>query len=291
MKEENEINREVKQLLDSLEQHGQNARRQQELSDLIDKLSSGTSLRGGTTKQSRREADTLDCFVPRKSKIRRSQCAKRVQDSTNDAKRPKLFPLWLAIGAAAACLLLWLLVKPTVNETPKADEKILVEEMETVSPAQSNTNDVLFEKPVAEEELIAEKTPPKQPGTQIQKENIRDGLLRSARKDEREEIVEANLKEPSNATEINDTMNIGSKTILTSAEEKLSTVNCQLSTNSSPQRRVIQSLNLVCYECQKAPEDNYQLSTINHEPEKTIFGQPQDPNMKNGSLAFELKLH
>ena len=57
MNTENEMNEEVRQLLDSLEEHGKNARRQQDLSDLIDSLeASGTSLRGGTTKQSRREA-------------------------------------------------------------------------------------------------------------------------------------------------------------------------------------------------------------------------------------------
>ena len=39
MNTENEINEEVRQLLDSLEEHGKNARRQQDLSDLIDQLS------------------------------------------------------------------------------------------------------------------------------------------------------------------------------------------------------------------------------------------------------------
>ena len=110
MTPENDINEEVRQLLDSLEEHGKNARRQKDLGDLIDQLSekelgTGTSLRGGTTKQSRPEAtsqsdastsdetSSLDCFVPR-----------------NDAKRRKLYPLWWAMGAAAACLLLCLLV-------------------------------------------------------------------------------------------------------------------------------------------------------------------------------------
>ena len=66
MNTENEMNEEVRQLLDSLEEHGKNARRQQELGDLIDQLSekelgTGTSLRG--TKQSRKQVDPLDCFV------------------------------------------------------------------------------------------------------------------------------------------------------------------------------------------------------------------------------------
>ena len=38
MNTENEMNEEVRQLLDSLEEHGENVRRQQDLSDLIDRL-------------------------------------------------------------------------------------------------------------------------------------------------------------------------------------------------------------------------------------------------------------
>ena len=80
-------------------------------------------------------------------------------------------------------------------------------------------------------------------------------------------------------TEPIDTTNIGSKIIPTENE----TPNAV----QKPQRRVIRSLNLVCYECQKDPEFD-----IKHVVEdKTLFGQPQDPNMKNGSLAFEIKLN
>ena len=70
MKEENEITQEVKELLDSLEQHGQNARRQKELSDLIDSLATGTSLReASATKQSTCHKKAfitvqVDCFAP-----------------------------------------------------------------------------------------------------------------------------------------------------------------------------------------------------------------------------------
>ena len=39
MNTENEMNEEVRQLLNSLEEHGKNARRQKELGDLIDQLS------------------------------------------------------------------------------------------------------------------------------------------------------------------------------------------------------------------------------------------------------------
>lgn len=256
MKEEKVINEEVKQLLDSLEQHGRNARRQQELSDLIDKLAAGT-----------------------------------------DAKRRRLFPLWWAIGAAAACLLLWLLVKPAVVGTPKQDGAIFVEETENVGSTPSSTNDEIHEESITEEELMAENATDKQPHTQNPKEETRNGLLRFSRNDGKEEtnnengiamteivgekfLAEARPKEPSTAIETNDTMNIESNNIPTTNEEKLPT-------KSSHQRRVIRSLNLVCYECQKEPE----YVTKTESESKTIFGQPQDPNMKNGSLAFEVKLH
>ena len=75
MKEENEITEEVRDLLDSLEQHGQNARRQKELSELIDSL------------------------------------------EASDTKHRILYPLWWIVGAAAACLLLWLLARPTMKDS------------------------------------------------------------------------------------------------------------------------------------------------------------------------------
>ena len=56
MKPENEITEEVRQLLESLEEHGKNARRQKDLSELIDRLSeevlgATTSLRGPRAKR------------------------------------------------------------------------------------------------------------------------------------------------------------------------------------------------------------------------------------------------
>ena len=69
-------------------------------------------------------------------------------------------------------------------------------------------------------------------------------------------------------------------------------------TVQSPQRRVIRSLNLVCYECQtengewevengKWKVENSHLSTFNFQ----LSTQAQDPNMKNGAMTFELKLN
>ena len=243
MNTENEMNEEVRQLLDSLEEHGKNARRQQELSDLIDRLA--------------KEEKTV--AMPRKQR--------------------RLTPLWWAMGAAAACFLLWLLIKPSMKESPETNKEILVEETETLDSIKTEVNDVVFEEPVIKEELLAEETPVVPQESQMKKEKPRA------------EVVEALVEQPILAevtpTKPEDTANIGSNTIPASIEEKLSTINSQLSTQHSPKRRVIRSLNLVCYECQKEPE----FFTKPVMEDKTLFGQPQDPNMKNGSLAFEFKLN
>ena len=271
------MNEEVRQLLDSLEEHGKNARRQQKLSDLIDSLeASGTSLRGGTTKQSSREVtsqseastsdetSSLDRFVPR-----------------DDEKRRRLIPLWWAMGAAAACLLLWLLVKPSIKETPETNKEILVEEKETLDAVKTEVYPAVVEEPVVKEELLAEETPVVPQKPRMKKEKPQTESI--------EEVIEQPVLAEVTPTEPEDTANIGSTNIPASIEEKLSTLNSQLSTQSSPQRRVIRSLNLVCYECQKEPE--HEFTTKPNVDNRTLFGQPQDPNMKNGALAFEFKLN
>ena len=259
MNTENEINEEVRQLLDSLEEHGKNARRQQDLSDLIDQLSekelgTGTSLRGGTTKQSRKQVDPLDCFVPR-----------------NDAKWRKLYPLWWAMGAAAACLLLWLLVKPNAKQQPEMEQEILVEETKTLDSVKIEGNDAVFERPIVNEAVLAEETPIVPQHAPMKKEKPKTQII--------EEVVEQPLLAEVKPTETKDTTNIGSNTIPTENETP--------SAVQKPQRRVIRSLNLVCYECQKDPE----FFTKPVMEDRTLFGQPQDPNMKNGSLALEIKLN
>ena len=243
MNTENEMNEEVRQLLDSLEEHGKNVRRQQELSDLIDQLAE--------------EEKTVE--IPRKHR--------------------KLTPLWWAMGAAAACLLLWLLIKPNIKETPETNKEILVEETEILDSVKTEVNDVVFEEPVIKEELLAEETPVDPQESQMKKEKPRAEVV--------EVLVEQPILAEVTPTKPEDTANIGSNTIPASIEEKLSTINSQLSTQHSPQRRVIRSLNLVCYECQKEPE----LFIKPVMEDRTLFGQPQDPNMKNGSLAFEFKLN
>ena len=234
MKEENEITQEVKELLDSLEQHGQNARRQKELSDLIDGLEASST------------------------------------------KHRKLYPLWWIVGAAAACLLLWLLAKPAMEETPNMNEEILVEEIGVKDTIQEKNEtikeSVVLEEPIIPEKLMAEEMPVK---ATIQKpkvpkptpKNIEEPILSE------NTIIETTEPEPTN------TSNVVSNPIPNVIDEPNAV--------QSPQRRVVRSLNLVCYECQKEPEYVPQAMI----EDRTIFGQLQDPNMKNGSWAFEVKLY
>ena len=269
MNTENDMNEEVRQLLDSLEEHGKNARRQQRLGDLIDSLESGSSLRGGTTKQSRREAtsqseasapdetSSLDRFVPR-----------------DDEKRRRLIPLWWAMGAAAACLLIWLLAKPNVKQAPDMEEHNLVEKVEATDSVKVEEN--VIEAPMVKEELLAEETPSVPQKTPTKMERPR--MQVAEEKAEEPILAEVIHEEPTTPT---DTENIGSNTIPTESETP--------SAVQSPQRRVIRSLNLVCYECQKDPEPEFTTKPI--VDNRTLFGQPQDPNMKNGSLALEIKLN
>ena len=260
MNTENEMNEEVRQLLNSLEEHGKNARRQKELGDLIDQLSekelgTGASLQG--TKQS-----TL---------VEKGSSAGLLRSARNDAKRRKLYPLWWAMGAAAACLLLWLLVKPSEKKQPEMEQEILVEETKTVDSVKTEVNDAVFERPVANETFLAEETPVVPQNAPMKKEKPKTQII--------EEVVEQPMLAEVKPTEPHDTTNIGSNTIPTTNETP--------SAVQKPQRRVIRSLNLVCYECQKDPE----FFTKPVMEDRTLFGQPQDPNMKNGSLALEIKLN
>ena len=235
MNTENEMNEEVRQLLDSLEEHGKNARRQKELGDLIDRLAD----------------EEKEVAMPRKHRT--------------------LTPLWWVMGAAAACLLLWLLVKPSEKKQPEMEQEILVEETKAVDSVKTEVNDAVFEQPVANETFLAEETPIVPQNASMKKEKTKTQII--------EEVVEQPMLAEVKPTEPKDTTNIGSNTIPTENETP--------SAVQKPQRRVIRSLNLVCYECQKDPE----FFTKPVTEDRTLFGQPQDPNMKNGSLALEIKLN
>ena len=235
MNTENEMNEEVRQLLDSLEEHGKNARRQKELGDLIDRLAE-------------------------KEKTVEMPC-----------KHRRLTPFWWALGAAAACFLLWLLVMPSMNEVPETNKEVLVEETKTMDSVRTEMKDVILEEPVIKEELLAEETPVVPQKPRMKKEKPSKRIV--------EEVVEQPILAEVTPTKPEDTATIGSNNKPTESETP--------STVQKPQRRVIRSLNLVCYECQKDPE--FFIKPVMED--RTLFGQPQDPNMKNGSLALEIKLN
>ena len=116
MKPENEMNEEVRRLLDSLEEHGKNARRQQQLSELIDGLS-----------------------MERKTE--------------NGERKTFHFPLsvsrfWWAIGAAAALLLLWLMIKPTTKQAPEMNEEIFVDGTMPVDSVKDEVEEIILEEPI-----------------------------------------------------------------------------------------------------------------------------------------------
>ena len=227
MTPENEMNEELHQLLDSLEEHGKNVRRQKELSDLIDRLA----------------GEEKPLVIHR--------------------KRRKLVPIWLAMGAAAAVIMLLLLLKPNVNENPNLNKEIITEVTETVDSVM-----------VEVEKLLAENTPVVTQKTQVKKEKTRSEVV--------EKVEEQPVLDEIIPSEILDSVSVETNNIISENETPLAV--------QKPQRRVIRSLNLVCYECQKEP-DNYQYQAVNVKPEKTLFGQPQDPNMKDGALAWQVKLN
>ena len=151
------------------------------------------------------------------------------------------------------------------------EQEILVEETKTVDSVKTEVNDAVFEQPVANETYLAEETPIVPQNAPMKKEKTKTQII--------EEVVEQPMLAEVKPTEPKDITNIGSNTIPTENETP--------SAVQKPQRRVIRSLNLVCYECQKDPE----FFTKPVTEDRTLFGQPQDPNMKNGSLALEIKLN
>ena len=242
MTSENEMNEELRQLLDSLEEHGKNTRRQKQLGDLIDRLAE----------------EEKPVIIPR--------------------KRKKIVPIWWIMGAAAAIFLVLLLLKPNGNKNPNLNNEIIAEVPETIDSVNDSVKfktegDIVEESVIKKEELLAENTivVSRKPNTDKKKTKV--------------EIIETEVEQPVVAeiipSETSDSINIETNNIIPENETP--------SAVQKPQRRVIRSLNLVCYECQREP-DNFQYQAVNAKSEKTLFGQPQDPNMKDGALAWQVKL-
>ena len=224
MKEE--INDELRQLLDALEEHGRNAKRQQQLGDLIDRLTE--------------EEKTVE--LPHKHK--------------------KPTPIWWAMCAAAACLTAWLLLKPATKQKPILEEQILVEEtISADTTANESEEKTVFEESVFVEEPIVEVKPVRQKKIKVKEEKPVEKIVSIPN----EEIIDAE-EIISNASEV-------------IPEEPLAV--------QSPKRRVIRSENLVGHERREKQAVEPQLNRSWEN--KTIFGQPQDPNMKNGVLAMEIE--
>ena len=234
--------------IDALEEHGRNARRQKELGDLLDGLeASGTSLRGGTTKQSTK-TQQMDCRAPR--------CSAR-----NDAKRRKLYPLWWTLGAAAACLAVWLLLKPTTRQEPIKEKEWFAEEVVPVDTTATKSEEIsVFKEAAFAEEPIAEVKPVKPKKAKAK--------------------VEKPAEEAEPLEEMLDTAKVHTEKPTILPEEPLAV--------QQPKRRIIRSENLVGYDKRGIPTAEPKTKPILED--KTIFGQPQDPNMKNGMLAMEINL-
>ena len=240
MKQENEPNDELQQLLEALEQHGKNLRRQQQLSDLIDHL------------------------------------AKKEKTVVMPQKRRKLIPLWWAMGAAAACLLLWLVVKPTDSQTQNEGEPLLAEEVvakdsvateiEAIAPVQKP---IPLPEPIAEKQLSKTAKPKAKATKKVETDHTRAEEIPILVEVAQTETTDTEKTE--SIAPINETPN-----------EPLALEN------QTPRRRVIKSESLVGYgKLEKQPDQSRTKRPVFED--KTIFGQPQDPNMRNGMLAMEIK--
>ncbi len=225
MKEENEINDELRQLLDALEEHGRNARWQKELGDLLNRLSEQES-----PKQPEKQG-----------------------------RKP--IALWWTLGAAAACLAIWLLLKPTTRQEPIKEKEWFAEEVAPVDTTATKSEKItVFEEAVFAEEPIAEVKPVKPKKATAKEEKPAE---EAEPFEEMMDTTKAHTEEP---------------TIL--PEEPLAV--------QQPKRRIIRSENLVGYDKHGKPTAEPKTKPILED--KTIFGQPQDPNMKNGMLAMEINL-
>lgn len=237
MKEE--PNKELQQLLDTIEEHGRNTRRQAQLSDLIDRLDT--------------EEKTIG--MPQ--------------------KRGKLIPLWWAMGVAAACLLLWLIIKPSGTQPQEENKPIFVEQNLPNDSAAIEVEEQLPQQaPIKVQESVTEVVPVemKKPKTKTEKpiEKIQPSVSE-----------EPFLVAMENVEKVDSVQVMPTEITTAVPQEPLA-----LETSTS-KRRVIRSEHLVGYEKQGKPQT--EAHPKRGLENKTIFGQPQDPNMKNGMLAMEIK--
>ena len=153
------------------------------------------------------------------------------------------------------------MLKPTTKQEPIKEKEWFAEEVAPVDTTTHRLEEItVFEEVVFVEEPIAEVKPVRQKKAKAKEEKLAEEAVQT---EEMLDTTKVHTEEP---------------TIL--PEEPLAV--------QSPKRRVIQSENLVGYDKRGKPtaEPKTKLDLEN----KTIFGQPQDPNMKNGMLAMEINL-
>ena len=239
MKEEKEINEALGQLLDALEEQGRNARRQKQLCDLIDSLA----------------AQEKTAKMPRKHR--------------------KLIPLWWAMGVSAACLLLWIILKPTGNQIENTEKPVFaaqiqsadstIEEVKETAPMREP---MMAQEPVVALDSVEGRKPINnkvKPKKELQSE-VSDKTV----------LAEAKEAEPNKNVEVEP-----ETTLIETPTEPLD------EQTPSSKRKIIKSTKLVGYEMlDKKGRPKPKRSLLE---DKTLFGQPQDPNMKDGMLAYEIK--
>lgn len=237
MKEE--INEEVRQLLESLEEHGKNIRRQAQLNDLIDELAA--------------KEKTVE--MPQ--------------------KRRKLVPLWWAMGAAAACLLLWIVLKPTENQVDKTEKPVFVEQIHSVDSTTEEVQEI---------ELSREPMMAKEPVAALEPVEVRKPINNKVKpkKEFQSEVSDKTVLAEAKEAEPNKNVEVEPETTL--IETPTEPLDEQ---TPSSKRKIIKSTKLVGYEMlDKKGRPKPKRSLLE---DKTLFGQPQDPNMKDGMLAYEIK--
>lgn len=271
MKEE--INEEVRQLLESLEEHGKNIRRQAQLNDLIDELAENEF--GTGTSLTNVESDDLRGETTKQSNLTLNDKAGLLRSARNDGYRRRILPIWWAMGAAAACLLLWIVLKPTENQVDKTEKPVFVEQIHS---ADSTTEEV------QEIELSREPMMAKEPVAALEPVEVRKPINNKVKpkKELQSEVSDKTVLAEAKEAEPNKNVEVEPETTL--IETPTEPLDEQ---TPSSKRKIIKSTKLVGYEMlDKKGRPKPKRSLLE---DKTLFGQSQDPNMKDGMLAYEIK--
>lgn len=235
MKQENEMDHEVKQLLESLTEHRRNEERKRQLSELLDQLSEQENTVAEESKKTR-----------------------------------KLAFLWWVSGAAAAYLLLWVLFQPFGRPSMDKDEKMLAHDHAQVDSVVGVQHPAMVMEIAQQQEKMETQTLFK-----ISKPKVRNTkqIEFEIPEPKAEEILLAETR----VTDIIDSSSINKELVAQEITQP----------EKFPSRRVIKSENLVGY-VEPKPKQTERKRNRNWE-DKIFLGLQSDPNMQNGSLAYEIK--